>query len=57
MSEEPPKEDNELLLQPNAFITPHIAWASMDSRIRLMNQTVKNIKAFMNGRPINVVNR
>ena len=57
MSEEPPKEDNELLLQPNAFITPHIAWASMDSRIRLMNQTVKNIKAFMNGRTINVVNR
>lgn len=57
MSEEPPKEDNELLLQPNAFITPHIAWASMDSRIRLMNQTVNNIKAFMNGRPINVVNR
>ncbi len=57
MSEEPPKEDNELLLQPNAFITPHIAWASMDSRTRLMNQTVKNIKAFMNGRPINVVNR
>ena len=57
MSEEPPKEDNELLLQPNAFITPHSAWASMDSRIRLMNQTVKNIKAFMNGRPINVVNR
>ena len=57
MSEEPPKEDNELLLQPNAFITPHIAWASMDSRIRLMNQAVKNIKAFMNGRPINVVNR
>lgn len=57
MSEEPSKEDNELLLQPNAFITPHIAWASMDSRIRLMNQTVNNIKAFMNGRPINVVNR
>lgn len=57
MSEEPPKEDNELLLQPNAFITPHIAWASMDSRIRLMNQTVNNIKAFMNGLPINVVNR
>ena len=57
MSEEPPKEDNELLLQPNAFITPHIAWASMDSRIRLMNRTAKNIKAFMNGRPINVVNR
>ncbi len=57
MSEEPPKEDNELLLQPNAFITPHIAWASMDSRTRLMNQTVNNIKAFMNGRPINVVNR
>lgn len=57
MCEEPPKADNELLLQPNAFITPHIAWASMDSRTRLMDQTVKNIKAFMNGRPINVVNR
>lgn len=57
MCEEPPKADNELLLQPNAFITPHIAWASMDSRNRLMDQTIKNVKAFINGRPINVVNR
>lgn len=56
MSSEPPKEDNSILNAPNAFVTPHIAWATLEARIRLMNIAVNNAKAFIDGKPINVVN-
>lgn len=55
LTEEPPKTDNPLLKQPNAFITPHIAWASTEARIRLLNVATANVQAFLNGNPINMV--
>ena len=55
MCQEPPREDNPLLAEPNAFITPHVAWATIDARRRLMKIAVDNIKAFVEGKPVNVV--
>ena len=55
MCAEPPSADNPLFAQPNAFITPHVAWATKEARIRLMKQAVDNLKAFLNNQPINVV--
>ena len=55
LTEEPPKADNPLLRQSNAFITPHIAWASTEARIRLLQIATNNVQAFLNGSPINVV--
>lgn len=57
VSTEPIKADNPLLNAKNIFITPHIAWAPKESRVRLMNLTVENLKAYLNGNPINVVNK
>lgn len=56
MENEPPAADNPLLVQPNAFITPHIAWATVEARQRLVDICVDNLKAFISGAPINVVN-
>lgn len=56
MCSEPPAADNPLFAQPNAFITPHIAWASVEARQRLLNVTFDNIRAFQDGHPQNVVN-
>lgn len=56
MCSEPPAADNPLFAQPNAFITPHIAWASVEARQRLLNATFDNIRAFQDGHPRNVVN-
>ena len=56
LSTEPPAADNPLLHAPNAFITPHIAWATVEARQRLMDITVANVKAFLSGNPVNVVN-
>lgn len=56
VSVEPMRVDNPLLQARNCIITPHIAWASLAARRRLMAATVKNVEAFMAGRPINVVN-
>lgn len=56
VSEEPIREDNPLLGAENSIITPHIAWAPKESRQRLMDIAVSNLKAFMEGKAINVVN-
>ena len=56
LGEEPPKVDNPLLPCGNAFITPHIAWASNEARIRLIDVAIGNVKAFVEGKPVNVVN-
>ena len=57
LSQEPPKANNPLLSAPNAFITPHIAWATLEARRRLMQITIDNIRAFISGHPINVVSQ
>ena len=56
MCMEPPSADNPLFRQPNAYITPHVAWASVEARTRLMNVAEANIRAFLEGHPQNVVN-
>lgn len=56
VSAEPIHADNPLLAAKNIIITPHIAWAAKPSRERLMEQTAKNVAAFLAGRPTNVVN-
>jgi len=53
---EPIREDNPLLTAKNCVITPHIAWASLESRRRMVGIAVKNVAAFLNGTPQNVVN-
>lgn len=55
LSAEPPGADNPLLTAPNSYITPHIAWATKEARIRLMNIAVSNLEAFLVGSPQNVV--
>lgn len=54
---EPIRPDNPLLRAKNCIITPHISWAPVESRQRIMDCTVSNVKAFLAGEPINVVNR
>ncbi|MCR9099578.1 MAG: D-2-hydroxyacid dehydrogenase [bacterium] len=56
LSTEPPKEGNVLISAPNCIITPHLAWASLEARQRLMEITLNNIRAFQAGAPQNVVN-
>jgi glycerate dehydrogenase len=55
VSAEPIHGDNPLLTAPNCIVTPHIAWASLAARRRLMATTVENVRAFLRGAPINVV--
>ncbi len=55
MAQEPPKADNPLLRQPHAYLTPHIAWATLEARKRLMDICVNNVAAFVSGKPINEV--
>ncbi|MCH5233993.1 MAG: D-2-hydroxyacid dehydrogenase [Muribaculaceae bacterium] len=55
LSSEPPSADNPLLTAPNTYITPHIAWATKEARVRLMNIAVANVEAFLDGAPQNVV--
>lgn len=56
VTEEPMKTYNPLLKCPNCIITPHIAWAPRESRQRLLDCCVENIRAFLQGNPQNVVN-
>ena len=56
MSVEPPDPDNPLLRAKNCYITPHIAWATLSARKRLMAAVVDNIRAFLRGESRNVVN-
>lgn len=55
LSTEPPCADNPLLKAHNCYITPHIAWASLAARQRLMTILIENIKAFLKGKPVNNV--
>jgi len=57
VSTEPIKADNPLLTAKNCIITPHISWAAQASRQRIMDITVDNIRAFVEGAPVNVVNK
>lgn len=56
LSVEPPSASNPLLVAKNCLITPHIAWATRAARGRLMQVVVENVRAFLTGRPVNVVN-
>lgn len=56
LSVEPPPADNPLLSARNCLITPHIAWATSAARARLLRVAVDNVRAFLAGRPVNVVN-
>jgi glycerate dehydrogenase len=57
VSTEPIKMNNPLLKAKNCIITPHISWAPKESRERLMNIAIENLKQFLEGNPVNVVNK
>lgn len=56
VSSEPVRPDNPLLASPRCIVTPHMAWASREARARLMHTTAENVRAYLAGSPINVVN-
>lgn len=56
LTEEPPVSSSPLIPLDNVIITPHIAWAPLESRKRLLDVTIENIRAYFNGSPQNVVN-
>ncbi len=55
LSTEPPSKDNPLLSASNCLITPHIAWQTLEARSRLLQIATENVKAFIDGKPINTV--
>jgi len=57
VSVEPIRDDNPLLKAKNCIITPHISWAPVEARQRIMDMSVDNLRQFLNGTPVNVVNR
>jgi glycerate dehydrogenase len=56
LTTEPPPAENPLFAAKNCLVTPHIAWATRAARSRLLNAAVANVKAFLAGKPQNVVN-
>ena len=56
LKKEPSDPKNPLLSAKNCYITPHIAWAAVETRRRLIDILVKNIECYLNGAPQNVVN-
>jgi glycerate dehydrogenase len=56
VASEPIRQDNPLLAARNVVITPHLAWATLDARRRLMVTTAENVRAFLAGTPQNIVN-
>ncbi len=55
LSSEPPPPEHPLLTAEHCVITPHIGWATIEARTRLMEAVVRNVRSFLNGSPINVV--
>ena len=55
VSKEPIAADNPLLTAPHCILTPHIAWAPFETRVRLIDRVAENLSAFQNGNPINTV--
>lgn len=53
---EPIQQDNPLLTAPNCILTPHMSWGAKEARARIMHTTVENVKAFLDGHPVHVVN-
>ena len=51
LSEEPPSMDNPLLHCYNAYITPHVAWATLEARSRLVDIAIDNVRSFIEGHP------
>ena len=56
VSYEPIRQDNPLLGAPNCILTPHMAWAPIETRQRIIDITVENIRSYLNGAPIHIVN-
>lgn len=56
LSVEPPPPDNPLIHARNCIVTPHIAWATREARTRLLDTAIANLRAFMDGHPVHVVN-
>ena len=56
VSTEPIRADNPLLTAKNCLITPHISWAPKEARQRILDCTAQNLQAFLDGKPVNVVN-
>ena len=56
MLHEPPEDNDPLISLQNFTVTPHIAWAAKETRIRLIDIAAKNLTAYLNGAPINKVN-
>ena len=56
LAKEPPADDNPLLCHPRCIITPHVAWSPLETRQRLIDITIENFYAYLDGRPQNVVN-
>lgn len=57
MTQEPPEANNRLIKAPHAYITPHIAWATLEARRRLMKIAVENIRKYLEGKPQNIINK
>jgi len=56
LTTEPPAADNPLLSAKNSYLTPHIAWATREARQRLINICTENVRAYLDGEPVNQVN-